>query len=124
MNDDEKIEAGDNMAQDNDMAASARELDRLADYIISNVPGEPSEDGGVVDTAIRLIARAVSNGTHSDCCVACRDELFVVRAMMTEMHGVFMPLMQAIMQNPMFTAMMPQDVEVPDGGVAALLSTR
>jgi hypothetical protein len=29
--------------------------ERLANYIMFNVPGEPSQDQGAVDTAIRLI---------------------------------------------------------------------
>lgn len=32
-----------------------QQIDRLAKFIMEEVPGEPSEDQGAVDTAIRLI---------------------------------------------------------------------
>ena len=33
------------------------QVDRLGNYIIRNVPGEPSRSEGAIDTAIRLLAR-------------------------------------------------------------------
>lgn len=36
------------------------QIKRLADFIMENVPGEPSESEGAVDTAIRLLARYTS----------------------------------------------------------------
>lgn len=40
------------------MAESAEDqIKRLAEFIAENVPGEPSESEGAVDTAIRLLAR-------------------------------------------------------------------
>lgn len=33
----------------------SNEIDRLAEFIINNVEGEPSENQGAVDTAIRLL---------------------------------------------------------------------
>jgi len=41
-----------------------KQVDRLADYILSEVPGEPSQDQGAVDTAIRLISKAME--LHGD----------------------------------------------------------
>lgn len=34
------------------------QIDRLARWIMANVPGEPSRSEGAVDTAIRLLAQA------------------------------------------------------------------
>jgi len=42
------------LAQRNDLAA---QIDRLAKWIIENVPGEPSQSEGAIDTAIRLLGR-------------------------------------------------------------------
>jgi len=39
-------------------AAADSEQDRLAEWVLANCPGEPSQDGGVVDTVIRLITSA------------------------------------------------------------------
>jgi hypothetical protein len=36
---------------------SERQIDQLANFILNEVPGEPSENEGAVDTAIRLIRR-------------------------------------------------------------------
>jgi len=33
------------------------QLDKLAQFIVEHVPGEPSQSEGVVDTAIRLLSR-------------------------------------------------------------------
>jgi hypothetical protein len=33
------------------------QVERLARFILDNVPGEPSEDQGAIDTAIRLLSR-------------------------------------------------------------------
>jgi len=35
------------------------QIDRLARFIMEEVPGEPSQDQSAVDTAIRLIRQAV-----------------------------------------------------------------
>lgn len=38
------------------MAKSYRaQIDRLATYIMENIPGEPSQSQGAIDTAIRLL---------------------------------------------------------------------
>lgn len=31
------------------------QVDRLANYIMNNIPGEPSQNQGAIDTAIRLL---------------------------------------------------------------------
>lgn len=36
---------------------AAQQIDRLAQFIVDEIPGEPSRDEGAVDTAIRLLAR-------------------------------------------------------------------
>jgi hypothetical protein len=33
------------------------QIERLADFIMENVPGEPSGQGGAVDTAIDVLSR-------------------------------------------------------------------
>jgi len=38
------------------------EFDRLARFILDEVPGEPSQSEGAVDTAIRLIRAALTEG--------------------------------------------------------------
>lgn len=35
--------------------SAEQQIDRLAKFIMEEVPGEPSEDQGAVDTAMRLI---------------------------------------------------------------------
>jgi len=34
------------------------QIDRLAHFIMENIPGEPSESEGAIDTAIRLLKKA------------------------------------------------------------------
>lgn len=43
-------------------AAADAELHRLAEWVLANCPGEPSQEGGVVDTVIRLIGSARADG--------------------------------------------------------------
>jgi hypothetical protein len=33
------------------------QVERLAEFIMKNVPGEPSENEGAIDTAIRVLAK-------------------------------------------------------------------
>ena len=40
------------------------EIDRLARFIMDEIEGEPSEDEGAVDTAIRLLRAGLENGSH------------------------------------------------------------
>lgn len=41
------------------VTAESEQIGRLAQFILSEVPGEPSENEGAVDTAIRLIRRGL-----------------------------------------------------------------
>jgi hypothetical protein len=43
------------------------QIDKLARFILRNVPGEPSESEGAVDCAIRLIGRMVDEGSPGRC---------------------------------------------------------
>lgn len=47
-----------NPQQENDMETAEQQINRLADFIMLHVPGEPSQNEGAVDTAIRLLAAA------------------------------------------------------------------
>jgi hypothetical protein len=40
------------------METAEQQINRLADFIMLHVPGEPSQNEGAVDTAIRLLAAA------------------------------------------------------------------
>ena len=48
------------------------QIDRLAKFIMENVPGEPSQSDGAVDTAIRIMASAL---TRIDLLVSQREQL-------------------------------------------------
>lgn len=41
------------------------QIDRLATFIMDNLPGEPSQDEGAVDCAIRLLGEAYNSGEGS-----------------------------------------------------------
>lgn len=49
-----------------------QEIDKLANYIMNEIPGEPSQDGSAVDTIIRLHKKAATDSynfgvhLHSD----------------------------------------------------------
>ena len=45
------------MTDDDLIKRQSAEFARLAEYIMHNVPGEPSESEGAVDTAIRIMQR-------------------------------------------------------------------
>lgn len=47
-------------------AAADSEQRRLAEWVLANCPGEPSQDGGVVDTVIRLITSARADGAAEE----------------------------------------------------------
>ncbi len=38
----------------------SEQIDRLAQFIMRNIPGEPSQDEGAVDCAIRLLSKRQS----------------------------------------------------------------
>ena len=40
-------------------SSSAREIDRLADFIMREIPGEPSRSESAVDVAIRLLSEKI-----------------------------------------------------------------
>jgi len=42
---------------DDDKKTPEQQIDKLAKFIMENVPGEPSENEGAVDTAIRLLSK-------------------------------------------------------------------
>ena len=44
------------------METATQQIDRLADFIMQNIPGEPSQSEGAVDTAIRLLGAAAQPG--------------------------------------------------------------
>lgn len=44
------------VAEHNDLVDLRAQIKRLADFIVAEMPGEPSQDGGAVDCAIRLLA--------------------------------------------------------------------
>ena len=51
---------------------SESQIDRLANFIMAEVPGEPSQSEGAGDTAIRVIRRLTAalrvHGRHADEC--------------------------------------------------------
>ena len=49
-----------------DRESAEQQIDRLANYILANVPGEPSCNEGAVDTAIRLLGRWLGKGANVD----------------------------------------------------------
>lgn len=47
-------------AGENPDCSAKQELDRLADFILEHVPGEPSRNEGAVDCAIRILRRTLA----------------------------------------------------------------
>ncbi len=46
--------------------SAQEQIAQLAVFILNEVPGEPSENEGVVDTAIRLIRRSLSSDDEAE----------------------------------------------------------
>ncbi len=50
------------------------QIDLLADYIMAEIPGEPSENEGAGDTAIRLLEQGKAALAQAELsCVACKE---------------------------------------------------
>ena len=52
------------------LADLERQIDRLADFILEHIPGEPSQSQGAIQTAIRLLTNWMEKRTGHGCLLA------------------------------------------------------
>lgn len=60
-----------------DLELFHKEIDKLADFIMDEIPGEPSENEGAIECAIRLLKSANDKGIYD---IGIGDKLFIYRS--------------------------------------------